>query len=114
MVNCWEIYNFPKSLRCPLARRISCIEENHSIAVNITNGKVYTMSEGSLVCGKVIRTVGRSYLVQLADGTKQYVHTDGTTYGNGKAHWGETVFGWVDKDGHASVLPRALYVPVPS
>ena len=69
------------------------------------------MGKRSLVCGEVIKIVGSCYLVRLADGTKQYLHTNGTTYGNGKAQRGETVLGWVDEDGHASVLTRAIKVP---
>ena len=64
------------------------------------------------MCGKVIHVVGRELLVRQSDGRNRLVVTDEKTYGNGKPRKGELVFGWIDKNGHASVLTRAVQVPL--
>lgn len=70
------------------------------------------MDQKSLLCGKVINVFGREFLVRQSDGKNRRVSTDDKTYGNGKPQKGELVLGWVDEKGHASVLTRAVQVPL--
>ena len=70
------------------------------------------MGNGSLLCGNVIKVLGRDYLVRLSNGKTSLGFTDNETYGNGMPRKGELVLGWIKENGHASILTRVVQVPM--